>query len=834
MRFSFFDTNELTIDPLVGSHHFGLVLLSYAIALLAAYTALLVSERVTQTKTTAQRWGWLAGGASMLGIGVWSMHFIGMLAFQLPISMGHATHLTLLSIVPAVLCSLFALWRNAGKHPSPADALIGGAMLGVGIGLMHYTGMAAMQMSATLLYDPWLFALSIFVALVLGILAMSLHRLNHSHHSTGLTRWPRILVAAVIAAAISGMHYTAMLAARFYPDGTSNTHVAHGHSDWLVYSVSGVAVVIAILALSATRIDRRLQTSQTLLNSSSERLLEVIAAINDGVVLFDTDNRILLCNDAFSRMTGYSRDQIVGETMRTFSFVDESVSDPILEKLQTSDAWHGEITVRRSPTAAESVVADSFPARVSVSRVRYSQTDTEHFVVTVTDMSEEQAANERIRQLAYYDSLTGLANRRRLLDKLTETVVDCGVGKQFAALLLLDIDKFKILNSTLGSDVGDRLLQAVAERLATHTENRYYIARLGGNEFGLILRDLPKDSDAARLFISDFVEKLQNTLKRAYNLDGYEHRCTVSCGLTLFQICDGSAEQLLAEAGLALAQAKRLGGATYIWFHPSMSEAVEERVQLEVELRKAIQRKQLQLYYQPQVKATGDVFGVEALVRWEHPERGFISPASFIPLAEETSLILPLGHWVLETACQQLQVWSADPELAKLKISVNVSLRQFQQLDFAEQVHQLLLEYNVQPHRLTIELTESLLMEDVDNVIHKMQLLKAEGVDFSLDDFGTGYSSLAYLMQLPFDTLKIDVSFVQNMLVNDRNAAIVRTIIALAKSLKLQVIAEGVEEPEQREFLMQNACFSYQGYLFGRPQTATSLIASFAADVTQE
>lgn len=433
------------------------------------------------------------------------------------------------------------------------------------------------------------------------------------------------------------------------------------------------------------------------------------------------------------------------------------------------------------------------------------------------DITERKTAEERIENLAFYDSLTGLPNRRLLLDRLAH-VLDAGARHmRLGALLFIDLDNFKTLNDTLGHDKGDLLLQMVAERLTTSVRKGDTLARLGGDEFVVLLEDLgPSALDAAAQ--AELVgEKILAALGEPYRLDGHAHRSTPSIGITLIGETAESLDEPLKRADLAMYQAKAAGRNTLRFFDPQIQSAIAERVVLETELRAAVAQQQFVLYYQPQIADAGRLTGVEALVRWQHPERGIVAPADFIPLAEDTGLIVPLGCWVLDQACTQLASWATQPDMAHLTIAVNVSPCQFHQANFVDQVRAALAATGANPQRLKLELTEGLLITSIGDVISKMARLKKEGVSFSLDDFGTGYSSLAYLKRLPLDQLKIDQSFVKDILLDSNDAAIATTIIALAESLGLAVIAEGVETEAQRDFLARHGCKAYQGYLCSRP-----------------
>ena len=449
------------------------------------------------------------------------------------------------------------------------------------------------------------------------------------------------------------------------------------------------------------------------------------------------------------------------------------------------------------------------------------------------DITERKGVESQIERLAFYDVLTGLPNRRLLVDRLQRSLKTVARRPVHGALLIIDLDNFKDLNDTQGHDQGDELLVQVAQRLQGCVRATDTVARFGGDEFVVLVEDLSTDAAQASAEAALVASYITTTLGKPYAmgpLGDTSYHSTPSIGIALFgphQPC--SVDELLKHADLAMYQAKAAGRNTQRFFDPEMQAAVRARSALEADLRRGLQQQEMQLYFQPVVDCSGQLQGAEALVRWHHPERGVVAPAEFIGMAEQTGLILPLGQWVLEAACQQLVAWSRTRLTRALFLSVNVSVRQFRQADFVEQLLQLLEQTGANPERLKLELTESLLLADVEDVIARMQQLRERGVGFSLDDFGTGYSSLSYLKRLPLDQLKIDQGFVRDVLTDPNDAAIVRTILALANSLDLGVVAEGVETPGQLEFLKQHGCPAFQGYLFGRPMPVAVLEAALGS-----
>jgi diguanylate cyclase (GGDEF)-like protein len=438
-------------------------------------------------------------------------------------------------------------------------------------------------------------------------------------------------------------------------------------------------------------------------------------------------------------------------------------------------------------------------------------------VLSVTrDITEAKAAEAQIRDLAFYDPLTRLPNRRLLLERSRQAVESITPTGRRRALLIVDLDDFKTLNETLGHPNGDLLLQEVARRLVTCIREPNTVARLAGDEFVVMLEGLSENPEEAAAQAEVTGEKILATIGQPYLLVQRECRCTASIGITVFGAQSERTNDRLQQADIAMDQAKSAGGNTMRFFAPALQAAVNARVAMAEDLREGIRENQFTLYYQPQVDG-GRWIGAEGLIRWNHPRRGLVFPDGFIPRAEATGLILPIGNWVLKTACAQIASWAKCSETAELAVAVNISARQLRQPEFVDQVLTALESAGADPHRLELELTESMLVDDIEDVIAKMTDLKSHGLRFSLDDFGTGYSSLTYLKRLPLDRLKIDRSFVRDILVDESSGAIAQTIISLSRAMGLPVIAEGVETELQREFLANLGCHAFQGYLFGRP-----------------
>jgi len=542
------------------------------------------------------------------------------------------------------------------------------------------------------------------------------------------------------------------------------------------------------------------------------RIAEIVFDSQEGMLVTDSNSIILRVNRAFTQLTGYNAEEVIGHQPRVFftKLHNEAFYENIRNSLKKNGYWQGAIQDRRK----NGIV---YVERLNISSVRSVDGFISHYVASFTDITREKEVADKIQSLAYYDPLTNLPNRRLFNDKMEKVLDLLNRKKMSGALLFIDIDNFKTLNDTLGHDMGDLLLTLIAVRLVDCLRDYDTVARLGGDEFVVILEDLDIDRDKARHQTQAVAYKIIKALKEKYRLGNHDYHNTSSIGITLFHTANTPVNELLKQADVAMYASKVAGRDCLRFFDPEMQTSIIENNKLKADLMAALSENQFKLYFQLQVAKDLKAVGAEVLLRWEHPKRGLVSPMEFIPLAEQTKLILPIGQWVMETACTQLKLWAEDPQTQHLQLAVNISAHQFHETDFVEQICELLSRYTIKPNRLKLELTETLLLEKVDDTINKMNELKNIGVSFSMDDFGTGYSSLAYLSRLPFDQLKIDQSFVRNIDVKPADALIVQTIIGMANNLGMNVIAEGVETEEQRAFLEIHGCPAFQGYLFGKP-----------------
>jgi diguanylate cyclase (GGDEF)-like protein len=683
---------------LTGNYNLWLVLASLLVAVLASYTALDMAGRVAANRGRTAHW-WLAGGSVAMGVGIWSMHFLGMLAFSLPIPMGYDPAITILSLLIAIASSAFALWMVCQNDLSRLRLCVGALLMGAGVCSMHYTGMAAMRMMPPIHYIPSLFILSCFIAVAASGAALwiAFRLRSHKVHARRL----RGGASVIMGIAIAGMHYTGMAAAQFPAD--SICHMAHTGIDtkWLAPLVIVSALAVLSIALITSVLDGRLE-----------------------------------------QRTG----------------------------------------------------------------------------VLATSLAD---ANKELQFLALHDSLTKLPNRALLDDRLEQEMQRAKREKNGLAVFFLDLDVFKQINDAFGRHIGDRLLVETAIRMQAIIRAHDTLAHISGDEFVLVACT-SDPADAASL-----AEKLLAAIREPMQIDGTECRISASVGIALYDGSDCGRHELIKNAETATYRAKDLGRDCYCFFESSMNEDVHEQLSLLHDLRHAQERNELVLYYQPKLDARScDVVGSEALLRWKHPSRGLIPPNQFIPLAEKTGLIISIGKWVVDEACRQMSEWR-DIGYKDWSIAVNLSALQFNHPGLVEMVGDTLARHALKPGCLTLEITESTAMRDVEASMVILERLTDMGVHISIDDFGTGYSSLLYLKRLPAKELKIDRGFVRDLVHDKEDAAIIAAIVALGHTLNLEIVAEGVETVEQQDFLTRLGCTSLQGFLFGRPVPADQFLEDF-------
>jgi diguanylate cyclase (GGDEF)-like protein/PAS domain S-box-containing protein len=608
---------------------------------------------------------------------------------------------------------------------------------------------------------------------------------------------------------VTGSSFCRDMEARFRK---KNGTVIWGLMSASIIEIDGIPCVLTITRdiSNAKAAEERLNQAAEALRVTEERYRTVFQTSLDPIAISRQDDRRFIdVNDAFLNLMGYERDEVIGRSCLDLNlWADPRDGENLAEVLaRTSMCTNLEVRSRKKNgeitlglMSASVIHIDGIPCMLAITR----------------DISNAKAAEDEIHNLAFYDPLTGLPNRRLLMERLLLTLTPGARTGRLRALLVVDLDNFKTLNDTLGHHTGDLLLQEAAKRLIDCGREADTVARLGGDEFVLMLEDLSDLPEEAAAQAKAVAEKVLSVVTEPYRINGRECLSSASIGISVFGGQRESSNEILKQADIAMYQAKAAGRNTMRFFAPALQAAVNARAALEEDLRESIKTGRFVLYYQPQINGNR-LIGAEALLRWTHPSRGILPPGDFIPLAEETGLILPLGKWVLDAACAQIAAWAVNQQSARLAVSVNISARQFHQPEFVQQVLEALDRAGAKPANLRLELTESILVENVQDVIDKMKKLKSHGLRFSLDDFGTGYSSLAYLNKLPLDQVKIDRSFVRDILTEEGSAAIAQTIISLSQAMGLPVIAEGVETEEQRECLTRMGCHAFQGFLFGRP-----------------
>ena len=548
-------------------------------------------------------------------------------------------------------------------------------------------------------------------------------------------------------------------------------------------------------------------------SAEQERRIAAIAfESQQGMIITNAENRILRVNQAFTDISGYSADEAIGQDTRLLA----SGRHPpefyraMWHSIRQTGVWQGEIWNRRK-------TGEVYPEWLTISTVLNVQGEVSNYVAAFTDITERKEAEERIHHLAFYDPLTGLPNRRLLLDRLKQTLAATARSRYYGALMFIDLDNFKNVNDLHGHEAGDQLLCMVAERLSSEIRSTDTVARLGGDEFVVMLEELDTTAEYAAAQAEQIGEKILTALGEPYRAGSLMLHSSASIGVVLIGTADGDAEELMKRVDMSMYEAKQAGKNALRFFDPRMQQAVQDRLRLEEEIRRGVINGEFVIHFQPQVERHQGLVGAEVLVRWQHPQRGLLSPLHFIGPAERAGLIETLDFVVLTKACEQLAAWADQPRWANLTLAVNLSASLLYQADFVSRLLALLERTGADPRLLKLEITESLLLDDMEEAVVRMNTLKQRGIRFSIDDFGTGYSSMAYLQRLPLDQLKIDRSFVCQLVEDASSQTIIRATCALAAGLNLEVIAEGVETAEQRALLIANGCEMFQGYLFSRP-----------------
>jgi diguanylate cyclase (GGDEF)-like protein/PAS domain S-box-containing protein len=757
-------------------HDWRLVVLAGLVCFLASLAAISLVKRALATDGRA-RAIWVATAGAATGCGIWATHFIAMLAYDPGIAVAYDVGLTALSLIVAASVTAIGL-GVAVYNPGRWSAPLGGGVVGAGVAGMHYLGMSALEVPGQIQWSPDLVVVSILLGMVLGAAALAVAVRRDNARSV-------FAAALLLTLAIVSHHFTAMGAVVIVPDPSRVIDTFALAPTSLALAVAGAAVAILGMSLIGAIADRRLadrtKEAAARLHSLAEATTEALAVCQDGLIVD--------VNSSFERLTGSTTKQLSGRSL-------QSLFHPV----------HAGIVLRAEASEIVVIGADGEMIECEASARAIPYRDGLRTVVSLRDLRERREAETRIRHLAHHDPLTDLPNRALFNEHLAIAVERAAAASGTFAILCVDLDRFKEVNDVFGHAVGDALLRDVSRRLKAAAEGAF-VARLGGDEFTLIVAEGPQPASAEVL-----AARLQASLANDIEVDGQPLRVGLSIGIAIFPEDGVDAAALLNNGDAALYRAKAEGRGAIRFFEAAMDTRLRERRALQHELRSAIAHRELLLHYQPQALINGDIVGFEALVRWQHPTRGLFAPGLFIPIAEESGLIITLGEWILREACREAASWARP-----LQIAVNLSPVQFRHGDLPALVHATLIESGLAPDRLVLEITEGVLIGDFERALSILRRLKLLGVQIAMDDFGTGYSSLSYLQSFPFDKIKIDRTFISNLSRGPQSAAIIRAVIGLGRGLDLPVVAEGVETRDQHAFLRREECDEIQGFLVGYP-----------------
>jgi diguanylate cyclase (GGDEF)-like protein/PAS domain S-box-containing protein len=777
----------LTVD-----HDRRLLALAIVICLLASGVAISLFHRAQATQGRA-RLVWLSLDAAAGGCGIWATHFIAMLAYEPDVGAGYNLGLTVLSLILAAVITGVGL-HVALHDRSQRSAAIGGAVIGIGVATMHYSGMLALELPGQITWSLDFVFASLVLGGLFGVLAIVVASRRDS-------LWHSLAASILLAFAILSLHFTAMAGIVFIPDPTHDFDAISLSPTSLSLVVAGAAAIVLGLCLVAALADRR---SKDKLRQQTVLLDAALENMSQGLCMFDVEGRAVLFNTRYMEMTGSSAISLKGQCLvdlfRRKKTVGEFAGDP-------EEFFAGVMADIRAGKSSIKIMESSTG---QVMRVVERPMQGGGWVATLEDITEWQRAQAQISHMARHDALTDLPNRTLFREQL-EQALRCAKRNDHVAVLCLDLDHFKGINDSLGHPIGDDLLKDVAGRLIRCVREGDTVCRLGGDEFAIVQVGRDPQASPAKL-----ASRLVEVISAPYEIQGHQITIGLSIGIAVAPNDGSDPDQLLKNADLALYRAKADGRGIFHFFEVGMDARAQARRVLEVDLRGALLRDEFVVYYQPiQNLTAGQITCFEALVRWNHPLRGLIAPLNFIPLAEETGLIVPIGDWVLRTACKDAAAWSQD-----VCVAVNLSPAQFKSRNLLSSIVSALAGSGLAACRLELEITESVLLHDSEVTLATLYKLRALGIRISMDDFGTGYSSLSYLRSFPFDKIKIDRSFVSELASHDDAMAIVRAVTGLGKSLGIPTTAEGVETNEQLALLRSEGCTEVQGYLFNPPRPA--------------
>ena len=783
---------------LTTQHDWRLVVLAGFVCLLSSACGISLFYRAKATFGRARLW-WLVLDAAAAGCGIWATHFIAMLAYDPGISTGYDSALTAVSLILSIAITgvgLSVALSNFSRWSGP----IGGAVIGGGIAAMHFTGMMALEVPGHISWSVELVVASLFLGVLFGCMAFVVATRNDGKRDYWFATFALTL-------AIVSHHFTAMGAVSVIPDPRIVTNILSLSPTSLSLIVAGVATIILGMSLVASMSARQ---SQDKLGQQRILLDAALENMSQGLAMFDADGRVTLCNERYARMTGVPYATVQGQSLLDLFKLRKAAGD------FPDDPQEVFMRILADVSLGKSAMRIMQTLKGRSIRVIEEPMAGGGWVATLEDITAWREAQEKLAYLAHHDPLTRLPNRTKFREDLEQTLRRVNRDGR-VAVLCLDLDHFKEINDSLGHPIGDDLLKDVASRLRTSVREGDTVARLGGDEFAIV----QAGTDLQASESSSLAERLVEIVGAPYAIHGHQLNIGVSIGIAFAPNDGEDPDQLLKNADMALYRAKEDGRATYRFFEPGMDARAQARRLLEIDLRAALTRDEFEVHYQPIHDLNTDrITAFEALIRWKHPLRGMISPMDFIPLAEETGLITQLGDWILRKACMDAAAWSRE-----VRVAVNLSPVQFKNSNLVQSVIAALAASGLAPERLELEITESVLLQDSEATLAALHRLRSFGVKISMDDFGTGYSSLSYLRSFPFDKIKIDRSFVQELATRDDSMAIVRAVTGLGKSLGISIVAEGVETNEQLGLLRTEGCTEVQGFLFSRPRPAQDVEA---------
>ncbi|MFJ5963675.1 EAL domain-containing protein [Bacillus sp. NPDC093026] len=791
---------------LTGSYNGWLVFLSVTVAAVASYSALHLASRVIQS-SGAKKNGWLVIGALVMGVGIWSMHFIGMMALHLRSGITYETPLLILSILASFIGSLIAFSICIKQQLSLRRLLISSITMGSAICSMHYLGMESMA-NVTIHYHPILFFLSFFIAVIASFFSMKLFFRLHQSVKKQHDHFFKIAGALVMGGAIAGMHYIGMAASTIFYH--SNGQEAAGGSFVtspfnLSIFIGLVTLIVQTIMIFGAFIDHRIMTQSEKLKENEQRFQSLIKHNIDGIIVLSIDRKILSANDTGKQI---------------LKICQASIGDVISEHIMPSKVWEDFVNQSKKAVTrdAEIKAADRFYYYHMTYIPVHVNKKLDSIYVICKDLTKQRIAEKEIHVMAHYDALTELPNRRHGINHLNDVLSSQEETGTSTAVLFLDLNRFKIINDALGHNIGDLLLKAAANRLTQCLPPNGFIARLGGDEFLMIFSHMDADIQKIKRLSKNIIRQFE----RPFFIQNHQLITSISIGIAVSPQNGIDGMELMRKADMAMYLSKKHKQSRFEFFTESMERSSENRLSRELELRDAIQREQFVLHYQPQISAkTRNVTGVEALVRMKAPDGSLKLPDAFIELAEESGLIIDIGRWVIDTACHQAKIWH-DKGLS-IPVAVNLSAKQFNSEDLIDLIKLTLKKYDVKPCLLELEVTESMTMDNIKQSKQILSSLKHLGVRISIDDFGTGHSSLSYLKDLPIHRLKIDKSFIEDILSDSKSEQITGAIIAMGHQLSLEVIAEGVESFAQAQLLSAQGCDDLQGFYYAKPLPASEI-----------